>query len=80
MKVTIKPVRFTDKKEVFHDGVLYATYVFVRTRTITNHGGGRRVMNALHAGEVKYADGRTADISYYCWAADVARDFRNGSL
>jgi hypothetical protein len=79
MKVTIKPVRFTDKKQVFHDGVLYATYVFVRTRNIVMKGHSR-VLNVASDGEVKYADGRTADLSFYSWAADVARDFRNGSL
>lgn len=80
-KITIKPVKGQYKTSaVFHDGVLYATYRFDRARNVVNHGNGRRIMTPMTAGSVTYADGRKQDIGYYAWAADVARDFRNGAL
>lgn len=76
MSIVIKNVPGEFKtKQVIKDGELYAVYFFDRHREVLN---GRTIYN--FAGQVTYADGHVVDISYYSWAADVARDFRNGSL
>lgn len=80
-RITIKPVKGQYKTNgVYKDGALYATYQFDRRRQSVRTPAGDFTTVIRNAGTVTYADGRTEDLSYYSWAVDIARDFRNGTL
>lgn len=77
MKVTIKPKRGSTLKQVFRDGVLHAEFHFSRFVVRSTRATPGRIYKS---GQVIYPDGRKLDLGCYAWAADIARDFRNGTL